>query len=92
LQQPAQQDAIIVDGDPQVYRLRAVVRHSGSGLSSGHYIADVLVGDSWFRFNDETVERIQRSARSSRRASSLDVAPDGPCAYILFYERQVLPS
>jgi ubiquitin C-terminal hydrolase len=86
-----QQDAVVVDGDPQVYRLRAVVRHTGSGLNSGHYIADVLVRDSWFRFDDdETVERIQQSTRSSRRASGL--APDGPCAYILFYERQVLAS
>jgi ubiquitin C-terminal hydrolase len=82
-EQPAQQNAIVVIGDPQVSRLRAVVRHTGSGFNSGHYTADVLVRDSWFRF-DETVKRIQHSTRSSRRADAVQVAPDGPCAYVLF--------
>ena len=75
----------MTDGDSHVYRLRAVMRHAGSSLNSGHHVADVLVcDDSWFRFDDdEPVKRIQRSARA--RAA---VAPDGPCAYALFYERQ----
>ena len=78
----------MTDGDSHVYRLRAVVRHAGSSLNSGHYIADVLVRDAWFRFDDdEPVKRLQRSARA--RA---DVAPDGPCAYVLFYERQAPAS
>jgi Ubiquitin carboxyl-terminal hydrolase len=83
-QQPMQQDAVVTLGDSHVYRLCAVVRHVGSSLNSGHYIADVLVRDAWFRFNDdETVKHMQRSARA--RAG---VAPDGPFAYVLFYERQ----
>ena len=88
-QQPAQQEVAVSDGDSHMYTLRAVVRHVGSSLNSGHYIADVLVrDDSWFRFDDdEPVKRIQRSARA--RA---DIAPDGPCAYVLFYERQVEPA
>ena len=53
-QQPAQQDVVVTDGDSHVYRLRAVVRHAGSSLNSGRYIADVLVrDDSWFRFDDD---------------------------------------
>lgn len=85
-EQDSQQPAAVADGDPVAYKLRAVVRHTGSGLNSGHYIADVLVGDSWFRFNDDkAVEPLQRESRSSRRT---DVVPEGPCAYVLFYERR----
>lgn len=62
----------------QLYRLYAVVNHSGS-LSFGHYTAYCKVGEEpsrqWYLFNDATVSAASESDVVSREA------------YILFYER-----
>ncbi|OWA50676.1 putative Ubiquitin carboxyl-terminal hydrolase 8 [Hypsibius exemplaris] len=62
------------------YRLYAVLHHFG-GLSSGHYIADVLHCDStsgldWLRCDDERVTEISKD----------DVISSS--AYVLFYEQK----
>ena len=60
-----------------MYRLYAVICHSGSGPHSGHYFAHVRSGTGrWHCMNDSSVSDIQPSAALSARN-----------AYMLFYER-----
>ena len=57
------------------YRLRAVVLHSGSSVSSGHYSAFVRDGHQWLLCNDDAVSAEEPAEGDSR-------------AYILFYSRE----
>jgi ubiquitin C-terminal hydrolase len=63
------------------YRLKAIVHHLGQRAGSGHYVADVKVGDSnlWDHCDDSFVSRIDESAvlHGSNKAS----------AYLLYYEQ-----
>ena len=43
------------EGSPHPYYLRAVVRHIGLSVQSGHYVAERLFGSTWFSCNDSTV-------------------------------------
>ena len=62
---------------PQVnFDLFATLNHTGS-LSQGHYVANVLVGDSWFYCNDSGVFDTSEEDVTKR---------DG--AYVLFYIRR----
>merc|ERR1719460_1012472 len=64
--------------DRGLYRLYAVVNHSGS-MSFGHYTAYGRVGEGddrpWYNFNDSNVTKIDKEPLVSE------------AAYILFYER-----
>lgn len=40
------------------YRLKAVIVHSGTS-KSGHYYSFVRVGEEWYKFNDQTVTRME---------------------------------
>jgi hypothetical protein len=60
------------------FGLAAVVRHQGSDMSSGHYIADVLLKGVWKRCDDSLVHEISEEAVLSDKTDS----------YILFYERR----
>lgn len=44
------------------YTLTSVVNHIGSSASCGHYTADALREDQWYRFNDSFVESIPISS------------------------------
>jgi len=63
------------------YDLAAVIHHSGSAVSSGHYYASCKNSDgNWRRFNDETVESITFEKAVLNDASAQP--------YILFYVRR----
>jgi ubiquitin C-terminal hydrolase len=63
---------------PALYRLRAVVVHSG-GLNGGHYTAFVRRdGDGWWAASD----------RSVRRASEEEALGAEAGAYLLFFEQE----
>ena len=44
-----------------MYDLQAVLSHTGSRLTNGHYIVDVRVGAGWRRHNDERVEAVSHA-------------------------------
>lgn len=57
------------------YVLTSVIEHEG-GLGGGHYVADVIYDNNWYRCNDELVKRM--------RAHDVH----GDSGYILFYVRK----
>ena len=67
----------ITDGNGQQmsYRLTGMIRHTGSSIGSGHYIAYVLVDGRWYEANDELMTEV-----SWQTVRTLQV-------YMLFYER-----
>ena len=84
---PAQLEALKADpamNGPYIYNAYAVMRHIGSTLSSGHYIA--MVKDKfrgcWRQFNDERV--IDFDPANLGRNDRLQ----NEQAYIVFYERE----
>jgi ubiquitin carboxyl-terminal hydrolase 22/27/51 len=52
-----------------------VIYHSGREVENGHYIADVLQGEQWFRCDDDTILSIEEPIFWSRNV------------YMLFYMR-----
>ena len=65
------------DGNGQKirYRLTGLIRHTGSSIASGHYIAYVLFEGRWYKANDELITEV-----SWQTVRTLQV-------YMLFYER-----
>ena len=61
------------------YRLKAIVHHLGQRAGSGHYVADVKVGDLWEHCDDSFVSRIDENAVLH--------GPNKASAYLLFYEQ-----
>ncbi len=39
----------------QLYRLAGIIKHSGATATSGHYVAWVRRGDTWFHVDDSRV-------------------------------------
>ena len=44
----------------KIYKLVSVVVHRGTGRTSGHYVAHVLVGQTWYEINDDEVSEINK--------------------------------
>ena len=63
------------NGQQMTYRLVGIIRHSGPSIEFGHYIAYVLIDDSWYEANDTTMTQV-----SWQIVSRVQV-------YMLFYER-----
>lgn len=42
----------------RTYNLHAVIYFTGETPNSGHYVVDSKVGEEWFRFNDDSVSKI----------------------------------
>jgi ubiquitin C-terminal hydrolase len=77
---PTELDLQTVPGSRAVgkYKLVGIVNHHGKSLNTGHYTAQVLIGDEWFTGNDGSFTPsgdITESIRSSE-------------AYVLLYEKQ----
>ena len=68
----------IIDGNGQQirYRLTGMIRHTGSSIAAGHYIAYVLIDGNWYEANDERMGLVTWATVRSLQA------------YMLFYERQ----
>ncbi|CAG0886728.1 unnamed protein product [Cyprideis torosa] len=65
------------NGQRHDYRLIGTVNHHGSSVNSGHYTANVLVGEKdWYHFDDTRVSKINTSEVIHNLS-----------AYILLYER-----
>ena len=64
-----------VNGQQMSYRLTGMIRHTGSSIESGHYIAYVLIDGSWYEANDAQMTEV-----SWQTIRKLQV-------YVLFYER-----
>ena len=64
-----------------VYRLHAVVLHSGSSCHSGHYTTLVQTGEGWLHCDDETVTVISDTAVQEL----MSPIPVSASPYILFY-------
>jgi len=62
---------------PVRYKLKAFISHKGPSVHSGHYVAHILVGDSWVLFNDEKV--VKADAESVRELKKL--------AYLYVFEK-----
>ena len=63
------------NGQQMSYRLTGMIRHTGSSIESGHYIAYVLIDGKWYEADDELMTEV-----SWHSVCTLHV-------YILFYER-----
>lgn len=64
---------------PANYKLKAFISHKGTSVHSGHYVANVRVGDGddWVFFNDEKVVK----------ADAENVESLKPFAYLYIFER-----
>lgn len=62
---------------PVRYKLKAFISHKGPSVHSGHYVAHILVGDSWVLFNDEKV--VKADAESVKELKKL--------AYLYVFEK-----
>jgi hypothetical protein len=62
------------------YRLTSVISHIGNSPHSGHYIADVAIGNVWWRMDDTRVLRCG-DTRLEKEFGWLETP------YMLFYER-----
>ena len=38
------------------YKLSGIITHLGTGMETGHYIAEVEYGSQWFKCDDSTIE------------------------------------
>ena len=63
------------NGQQMRYRLSGMIRHTGSSIASGHYIAYVLIDGHWYEANDSSMRQV--SWQTVRRLQ----------VYMLFYER-----
>ena len=64
------------NGQPMEYRLTGMIRHTGSSIARGHYIASLLIDGNWYEANDTTMKQVSWQAVRSLQA------------YMLFYERK----
>lgn len=62
---------------PARYKLKAFISHKGPSVHSGHYVAHIVVGDSWVLFNDEKV--VKADAESVKELKKL--------AYLYVFEK-----
>ena len=65
-----------VEAEKRIYDLVGVVKHIGSTIGSGHYIAFCKLDGKWHEFNDKIV----------RPVDAKDVVSKD--AYVLFYEEK----
>jgi len=61
-----------------IYILSAVLIHRGSSPHSGHYIAHIRdrITKDWYKFNDDTVERIGPQLQVSTEGESISIVED----------------
>ncbi|KAF7257016.1 hypothetical protein EG68_04935 [Paragonimus skrjabini miyazakii] len=76
-----------------LYKLIAVVVHSGSGPNRGHYVTLVKSHDLWLLFDDEVVDKIcSVNLEDFFGQSTAWAAKSSYTAYILFYEASNVAS
>lgn len=65
---------------PAAYRLKAFISHKGPSVHSGHYVANIRLGEGegeWVLFNDEKIVKADAESVESLK----------PFAYLYIFER-----
>lgn len=78
-----------IDLNSKHYKLKSVVVHIGSSLSSGHFIAVLFIHEKWILASDSSLSILDNHQVEEFFAVGEGKGPTSPSAYLLFYEENI---